>query len=489
MIALEALILAALLIPVGQAALIALLPRPPGLRDAINILGAVALAWVVVVLIAAGVRGEVARVQIAEPLPGVSLAFELEPLGLVFAGLIAVLGVLSAPYASGYLRATEDRQPARLLAFLALATAAGMAVALSANLFTFFIFYEALTLAAFPLVTHTSDPESRRAGRLYLWTLLGASMALLLPAVIWTYALAGKLDFVKGGLLAGSLDPITGNILLVLFVFGLAKAALMPMHRWLPASMTAPHPVCGLLHGVVVVKAGAFGVMKVVIYIFGDGFGYASQAAFGILVISVATMILASLLALSKDDLKQRLAYSTIAQLAAVTAGAMLANAAGVVAAALQLLAHGAAKLTLFMTAGAVFAATGRTKASELAGLGRKMPWTFAAFAVAALSVIGAPPLAGAWAKLWLIAAAAEAQYVWAALLAGLSALLSFAYLGPLAAKALFAPAPADPFVRTDGAPILLVVPSLIAAVLILALLFLVSPVADFLWRAWGMAP
>lgn len=480
----ELALLGVLAAPVLQAVLVLAMPRPPGLRDTAYVAAALITAICAANLVEAAQQREAVRLVLARPLPNVDLAFVVEPLGALMGAAIGGLGVLHAVHAAGIVRATQEKAPARLMAIMALATAATMAVAFSANLFTFFVAYQALTLAVFPLVAHRGDEEARSAGRTFLATLLAASMALFLPAMIWTYAITGALDFQPGGVLAGRVDTITANILLVLFVLGLAMAAVPPLHRWLPASSNAPYPVLVMIQGLAVLPAGGIGLIKVAAFVFGPALPAATIAAHGLIALVGAGMCVAALIALSRQDVRERLAYSSMAQSLAVAMGALLGVLglpAGLFAAALQVVAIACSMATLMMAVGTTGAITGRHNVADYAGLGRVMPWTFAGFAVGAASMIGMPPFAGAWAKLWLLAAAAGAGLIWAAVLAGMAAVLTFVHLGPLAASALAGKAPTDAFNRPDGASILLAAPVILSALATLWLLALADPLTSFL--------
>lgn len=485
----EIALIGALAAPVAQAALVLVFARPPGLRDVIHIGLSLLTAACAFYLAIAVANGETARVVLARPLPNVDLAFSIEPLGALAAAVLSGLGALHAVHAAGVVRAKQEKAPARLLAFVALSMAGVIAVSFSANLLSFFVAYQALSLAAFPLVAHRGDEEARPAARSFLWTLLASSIGLFLPAMIWTYAIAGALDFQAGGVLAGRVDVITANVLLLFYVLGLAMAAIPPMHRWLPASSNAPFPALVAVQALAVLPAGGIGVLKIAAYVFGPVMREASIAAGALIVLAGIGMCVAALIALSKQDIRERLAYSCMAQSLAVVMGALLALPAGLFAAALQVVALACAAATLLMAAGTTMAITGRTKTVDYAGLGRVMPWTFAGFAVASASMIGMPPFAGAWAKLWLITAAAGSGLIWAAALAGVAAILTFTHLGPLAANALAASAPTDAFKRPDGASILLAAPVILCAAATLGLLVLADPLAAFLAPIWTPGP
>lgn len=485
----EAWLIVALAAPVAQAAFVMSLARPPGLRDVVHIGFALLMAAASIALVSAVSAGEGARVALVEPLPGVALAFTIEPLSALIGCAVACLGALSAIHTAGYVRATEERAPARLMATIALSTAAAMAAIYSANLLTLFVCTQALMLATFPLVAHGGGAEARRAASTHLATLLIASMGLLLPAIVWAYVSASAVDFQVGGVLAGRLDPLGANILLAMFVLGLAMAATPPLHRWLIASSAAPFPALMTIQALAVVPVGGIGVLKVTLYVFGDALPDAAIAARVLLVIAGVGMCYAAVIALSKQDIRERLAYAAMAQSLAVVMGALVALPAGAFAAALQIAALACGSATMLMAAGAAYAVTDRLEARDLHGLGRVMPWTMAGFALGAASIIGMPPFAGAWAKLWLITAAADAGLPWAAALVGLASVLMFASLGPLAANTLVGPAPHDPFKRRDGASALLTGPIVLSAAATLWLLILANPIAWFLAPILGRTP
>ena len=205
-------------------------------------------------------------------MPGLPVAFALEPLGMLFALIASFLWIATTVYSIGYVRANKEQHQTRYYVCFAVALASAIGVAFAGNMFTLFLFYEALTLSTYPLVTHSGSEEARRAGRTYLGILLSTSILLQLFAILWTWVEAGTLDFRAGGILAGAVSERTAAVLLVLYMFGIGKAALMPLHGWLPAAMVAPTPVSALLHAVAVVKAGVFTVLKVLVYIFGLDF-------------------------------------------------------------------------------------------------------------------------------------------------------------------------------------------------------------------------
>lgn len=486
----ELALLIALGAPAAQTLLVLALARPPGLRDAVHVGMTLITALACASLLSAAAHGEAVRIVLARPLPNVDLAFHVEPLGALMAAALSGLGVLHALHTAGYARATHEKAPARQMAFIALANAATMAVAFSANLFTFFVAYQGLILAVFPLVAHRGDEDSRKAARAFLATLLTASVGLLLPAMVWTYAITSALEFQPGGVLAGRVDALTANVLLVLYVLGLAMAAMPPLHRWLAATSVADSPALVTIQALAVLPAGAIGLLKIAAYVFGpalhsESVDDATLASRGLILLAGVGMCGAALIALSRQDVRERLAYSAMAQILAVAIGVLLALPAGLFAAALQVVAFSCASATLLMAVGTTAAVTTRQRAADYSGLGRIMPWTFAGFAVASASMIGLPPFAGAWSKLWLITASTGAGLVWAAGLVALAAILTFAHLGPLAVSALAGRAPTDAFKRPDGASILLAAPVVLGALATLALLLFADPLASHLAPMW----
>jgi len=434
----SALVLAAFLVPLAAVPLIWLARDHPNPREGVTLVAAVALFALVVALypgISAGGRPGVTLVAM---LPAVPLRFEVEPLGLLFALVASFLWIVTSVYSIGYMRCHHEVHQTRFYAYFALALAAAIGVAFAANLVTLFVFYEALTLSTYPLVTHHGTPEARAGGRTYLVILLATSTVFFLLAILATAAIAGTTDFRAGGILAGKASPVALGVLLALFVFGIGKAAVMPFHRWLPAAMVAPTPVSALLHAVAVVKAGVFSVLKVVLYVFGADVVAGLATGRLLAYVAAATIVIASLVALGKDNLKARLAYSTVSQLSYIVLGALIANAAGIVGGAMHIAMHAFGKITLFFCAGAIYVATGRTEVSQLSGIGRAMPITMAAFLLASLSIIGLPPFGGLWGKWYLILGAlGNDAYVFVAALVA-SSLLNVFYLLPIPLRAFF---------------------------------------------------
>ena len=433
--------LLALLVPLFGALFTVGFRNRPNLREAATLITAGTVFALVLSLLPEVLAGERPGMVLAEPLPGLPLSLEVEPLGLLFALVASSLWIVTSLYSIGYMRGHQEKNQTRFYLFFAVAISSALGVAFAGNLLTLFFFYEVLTLCTFPLVTHHQTPAAKRAGRIYLGILLTTSIGFLLLAIVWTYFLAGTLDFRPGGILADAgISSAVATILLALYLFGIGKAAVMPFHRWLPAAMVAPTPVSALLHAVAVVKAGVFTLLKVCVYIFGWEFITETGASEWLIWVAAATMILASLVAFTKDNLKARLAYSTISQLSYIVLGALLANKWGIIGGGMHIAMHAFGKITLFFAAGAIMVAAHKTEISQMKGLGRTMPITFGAFFLGALSIIGLPPAGGAWSKWFLGLGTLEAGELGLLAVLMLSSLLSLAYLLEIPVKAFFLP-------------------------------------------------
>lgn len=466
----------AIALPALGAVMIGLLGRWPNVREGATLVTAILLALNVAYLFSIAHEG--AELTLLGIDDGLSLSFRLEPLGALFAAVASGLWIVNSLYSIGYMRGNEEKNQTRFYVCFAIALASAMGVALSANLVTMFLFYEALTLSTYPLVAHKGDEKARKGAAIYLGILLGTSIGLLLPAIIATQYFAGTTEFTRGGIL-GNVAPMISGILLVMYAFGIGKAALMPVHPWLPNAMVAPTPVSALLHAVAVVKAGVFAILKVATYVFGPATIAAAPTSGPLAWIAAGSIVLASVIALTKDNLKARLAFSTVSQLSYVTLGAMLASPLALMGAALQIVMHAWGKITLFMCAGAIYTATKKTEISQMRGLGKLMPWTFGAFAVGSFSIIGLPPFGGTWPKFFLMEGSLQSGHI--ALIAALvaSSILNIAYLMPIPGRGFFGYEPDAPLKKKT--PMLAVLPPVITAAGTLVLFFLIGPLTDFL--------
>jgi multicomponent Na+:H+ antiporter subunit D len=452
------------------------------LRDGITFICAVlTFACVLVILCNVG-NDTTGPYELFDVVSGLSISFHVEPLGLMFAIIGSGLWIITHIYGVGYMRGNNEQHHARFFACFSIAIAAVMGIAFASNMFTLFVFYEILTLSTYPLVAHKGTPEAVKGARTYLSILIGTSIALLLTGVIWTFTIAGTLDFTKGGILEGKIAPTLLPVLLGLYAFGIGKAALMPFHRWLPAAMVAPTPVSALLHAVAVVKAGVFSMLKVGIYIFGIDFLASTGASEWLMWLAAYTIIAASVVAMTKDNLKARLAYSTVSQLSYITLGMALATSMGALGGGMHIAMHAMGKITLFMCAGSIYVAYHKTEISQMQGLGRIMPITFGAFLIGALSIIGLPPLGGSWPKFLLMVGAVDAGHQIIIGVLMVSSLLNIAYLLPIVGRGFFRPATDSKLPKTFAeAPLLVWMPPAITAAGCIILFFYAGSIQDFL--------
>ena len=459
--------------PFALAAISVACRRAPLVRDVLNLL----LPFVSPAALGVLATQPQTTLHVTQILEDTGIAFAPEPVGIVFAALVCTLWPLSMLYSLAYLHQNQVPRITSFLTYYNLSIGCALGVAFAGNLLTLFIFYEALTLCTYPLVTHDRSADAQAAGRVYLGILVGSSAVLLLPAVVWIYYAAGTLDFTRGGILAGHVDGTQATWLLLLIVFGASKAALMPLHRWLPRAMVAPVPVSALLHAVAVVKAGVFVIIKCVLYVFGTEL--LEDGARWLAWLAGFTIIAASLVALRQASLKKMLAYSTISQLSYILLGAALLKPAALLGAVLHVLAHGFGKITLFFAAGAIQTASGKTRLHELSGIGRRMPWTMGLFAVAALAIIGVPPLAGFVGKWFLLEGAVAGGDHFAAAILIVGSTLSAAYLVPVLYRAFFMDAAPDAAAHGE-APLAMLIAMLIPALFCAVLFFAADAVIAY---------
>ncbi len=456
-------LLAVVVAAVGGLMVLAL-GRHPNLREGGSLLAGAVQFILVMSMVPVVWAGGVVKYQVVELLPGVTLGFRVDGPGLLFGGVASFLWMVTTVYTMGYMRTLQEHAQTRFFACFALSLSAALGVAFSGSLFTLFLFYEVLTFVTYPLVIHHQTAAAFAGGRKYMVYLLGTSKTFLLAALLLTYMVAGTLEFKPGGLFPAGADPVLLTVIFVLFMAGLTKAAIMPLHNWLPTAMVAPTPVSALLHAVAVVKAGVFSVVLVMVDVFGVDLLGRLQVGIPMAYFVSATILLASVIALTQDNLKLRLAYSTVSQLSYVILGVALLTPAGMVGSVMQITVHAFAKITLFFCAGAIYVASHKTKVSELSGLARRMPWTMGAFTVGALSLIGVPPLAGFTSKWWLAVGSIEAQQPLLLIVLLSSTLLNAAYFLPILYKAYFeAPAAGESALRQE-APWTMVVPLVLTA-------------------------
>ncbi|MDP9634899.1 monovalent cation/H+ antiporter subunit D family protein [Ensifer sp. 1H6] len=431
--------LLAVAVPALAALAVVLLNNREKLRDVVSPLAAIALFAIVASMAPTVLAGGTVDLRLFEILPGIDFAFRVDALGMVFATVSSLLWIVAAIYSIGYMRHLKEHAQTRFFACFATSLAAAVGGAFAANLFTLVIFYEVLSLVTYPLVYHHEDEEGWKGSRKYLVYLMGASKSVLLAALALTYHIAGSLDFVAGGLLAGA-DASAALLTVVYFcyLFGFAKAAVMPVHAWLPAAMVAPTPVSALLHAVAVVKMGVFCVLRVVFHVFGVGLvgelGLGTATAY----LVSFTILMASVYALTRDDLKARLAYSTVSQLSYIVLGVVLLSPVAMVGGIIHIAAHAFSKITLFFCAGSIYCASGKRNISDMAGIGRRLPWTMGAFFVGSLSMIGVPPTAGFVSKWYLALGSVEAGEIAFLIVLLVSSVLNAAYFLPVSYVAFF---------------------------------------------------
>jgi multicomponent Na+:H+ antiporter subunit D len=428
----------AVLISAVAALLILFSDKKPNLRETWTIIAAVAKLAIVASMLPAVLSGTVIQTAPLKIAYGIELYLKADAFGMLFALLASGLWLITSFYSIGYMRGCKETHQTGYFASFALSLSATMGIAFAGNLLTFFIFYEVLTLATYPLVVHKRNGEAVDAGRKYLaYNIIAAQLMLI--AIVWAYVISGTSDFASGGFLAGTASLSSLRILFILMIAGpIVKAAVMPLHEWLPAAMVAPTPVSALLHAVAVVKAGAFGVLRIVGYVFGPEL----LSQMGVLAVlswfAAATIIISSLIAMRQDNLKRRLAFSTIGQLSYCVLGASIGTPLAILGAMFHMVAHAFMKIVLFFCAGAIHVTAHKDNISEMKGIGRKMPLTMAAFAISSFGIAGLPPLVGFLSKWNLALGAIEGgQAIFIAILIA-SALLSATYLIPVAQMAFF---------------------------------------------------
>ncbi len=461
----------AIVLPLLAVPLIGVAGNKPNLREGITFATAIAVLVVVAALYKAFHAGEVIAVTWAEILPGLEIKFRVEALGMLFALVASFLWVVTSLYGMGYMRGNNEKHQTRFFMLFPVAISAALAIAFAGNLLTLFIFYEVMTLSTFPLVTHKGSEQAMKSGRVYLGVLISSSVGLLLPAIIWVWMVAGTTDFTVGGVLVGKLDGPLLTLLGLMFMLGVGKAAVMPMHRWLPAAMVAPTPVSALLHAVAVVKAGVFTIIKVMVYTIGIDHLREAPWSEWLLYLACFTVVMSSIIAMQQDNLKKRLAYSTISQLSYVVLGTMLLAPISIVGAAFHIAAHAMGKITLFFAAGSIYTASKKTEISQLKGIGHRMPWTMAAFTIGGFSMIGIPPLVGIISKWYLLMGAFQAEQMIAVVVILLSTLLNTAYFMPIVYRGYFVKE--EPGGKEHGeAPFAIVAALTVTAFLTVALFF-----------------
>ncbi len=465
-------LLVAVMIPLAAAVLVMNTGKRPNLREACSAVAALFLLGTVLSMAPDIWHGDRLIYHLFNILPGVTITLRADAFSMVFAIVASSLWCVAVFYSMGYMRSLEEHAQTRFNACFALAIFGAVGVAFSDNLFTMYLFYEIVSICTYPLVAHHQDDEGYFGARKYLVYLTGTAKGMILPAMVLIYLLTGTLDFadnIRTGIFPADVNSTMVVILYILCLLGFAKNGIMPLHNWLPSAMVAPTPVSALLHAVAVVKVGVFATTRVMLYVFGvntmSALNLGTPTAFFV----SFTIIVASIIALSKDNLKARLAYSTISQLSYIILGVAMLTPDGIQGGLVHIVNHAFSKITLFFCAGAIFVACRKKNVSEMSGLGRAMPFTFAAFGIASLSMIGAPPVAGFVTKWKLLVGAMEMSSHSLAIILVLlaSTLLNVAYFAPVTFNAFFGKTPeGENYDTIKEAPLSMVVPLMITAVI-----------------------
>ncbi len=464
--------LLALLAALSGAILVMLSGRKPDIRESWSLVAAATMFTIIASMVPTILAGHKIIQPLFQILPGVSVTLRVDAFSMIFALAASFLWILAVFYSAGYMRGLHEHAQTRFNACFALSLFGAMGVAFADNLFTLYLFYEVVSICTYPLVAHHQDEEGYEGAKKYIIYLTTTAKGLVLPAMILIYVLTGTLDFadnIRGGIFPADASSTLVTVLYIFCILGFAKNGVMPVHGWLPGAMVAPTPVSALLHAVAVVKVGVFCTTRVMLYVF--GVDLMDDLSLGIMTAYFVsfTILMASIIALSKDNLKARLAYSTVSQLSYIILGVALLTPAAIEGGLIHIANHAFAKITLFFCAGAIYVASHKKNISEMGGLGRVMPFTFAAFAIASLSMIGAPPVAGFVTKWQLLVGTMqmESHYMVILLVLLASTLLNVGYFAPITYKAFFGKPPAgEVYQGVKEAPLAMVVPIMIAAVI-----------------------
>lgn len=460
----ELLILTLISVPILILPVMYLFRHNQDARENVSLFGGFVNLSVVLSLFSQLNEGQIQNWDVLRLLPGVSLAFRVDSLSCLLLLTAGFLWPLATLYSAGYLRGHRESNQTRFFSMFCVAIAATNAVAVSANLLTLYLFYEILSLSTYPLVTHHQDKEARSAGRRYLAFIMGGSVGLALPAMVYIYVATGSLTF-GNTLLVIQQGGLPAVLVTLAFLYGFSKAAVMPMHAWLPGAMVAPTPVSSLLHAVAVVKVGVFSVIRALCDVLGADFLLTHQTHYLVTALCALTIIVSAALMVSQDNLKRCLAFSTIGQLSYIILAVSLLNKDGITGGTAHIFMHAFGKITLFFCAGALAVHAHKKYISQFDGLGRAMPWTFGAFTVGCLAIIGLPPTGGFISKWLIVTACLKAGMPIVAGLLLVSSLLKAWAFFPIIFRAYFAPKPEDEHHPTEDAPWLMRLPLMVTAV------------------------
>jgi len=465
-------LLITLLVPLIGTLGVMFMGKNENIREGISSVASIILFLLVASMIPTVLSGKTLIFHMFTILPGVTVTLRADAMSMIFALVASSLWTIAVFYSMGYMRAHKEHAQTRFNACFALAIFGAIGVAFSDNLFTLYLFYEIVSICTYPLVAHHQDKEGYNGARKYIIYLTTTAKAFLLPALILIYVLTGTLDFapnISTGIFPPDVNKSLVIMLYVFCLFGFAKNGIMPFHHWLPGAMVAPTPVSALLHAVAVVKVGVFCTTRVMLYVFGTDLMHGLNLGIPTAYFVSFTILMASIIALSKDNLKERLAYSTVSQLSYIILGVALLTPSGIQGGLIHIVNHAFAKITLFFCAGAIYIATHKKNISEMGGLGKTMPFTFGAFAIASLSMIGAPPVAGFVTKWKLLVGTMEMEshYIGILLVLLASTLLNVAYFAPVTYRAFFGKRPdGEVYEGIKEAPLTMVVPIMIAVII-----------------------
>jgi multicomponent Na+:H+ antiporter subunit D len=460
----------ALIVPLAGSFLVMLTGKNENVRETCSVISAVTLFSIVLSLTGPVLDGDRLTYTLFQILPGLSITLRADGMSMIFALIASGLWMGAAFYSMGYMRGLKEHAQTRFNTCFALAIFGAIGVAFSDNIFTMYLFYEVVSVCTYPLVAHHEDEEGFEGARKYMTYLTSTAKLFLLPSMILIYVLTGTLDFphnIYTGIFTGDINSALVTMLYVFCLFGFAKNGIMPVHHWLPGAMVAPTPVSALLHAVAVVKVGVFCTTRTMLYVFGVDLMNKLNLGIPTAYFVGFTIIMASVIALSKDNLKARLAYSTVSQLSYIILGVALLTPTGISGGLVHIANHAFSKITLFFCAGAIYVATHKKNISDMSGLGRKMPFTFGAFAIASLSMIGVPGVAGFITKWQLLVGTVEAHELGIILILLASTLLNVGYFAPVTFKAFFGKPPADePYVGIQEASMSMVIPLCLTALI-----------------------
>ena len=453
----------ALMIPLIGSICVSMSGKKPNVRESFSVISAVLVFSTVYSMTGPVLAGQTLYYQLFKIVPGVSVTLRADAFSMIFALIASFLWIAAAFYSMGYMRGSNEHAQTRFNTCFAIAIFGALGVAFSDNLFTLYLFYEVVSVCTYPLVAHHQDEEAYEGAKKYMVYLTTTAKGLLLPAMILIYVMTGTLDFphnITDGMFAADANSAIVTMLFIFCLFGFAKNGVMPFHHWLPGAMVAPTPVSALLHAVAVVKVGVFCTTRVMLYGFGTELMGALNLGIPTAYFVGFTIVMASVIALTKDNLKARLAYSTVSQLSYIILGVCLLTPHGIAGGLIHIANHAFSKITLFFCAGAIYVATHKKNISEMSGLAKTMPFTFGAFAIASLSMIGAPPVAGFVTKWELLVGTIESGALGIILVLLASTLLNVGYFAPVVYKAFFGKRPeGEAYEGIKEAPMSMVIP------------------------------